>query len=285
MKKAFTLIELLVVIAIIAILAAILFPVFAQAKAAAKKTASLSNVKQNMLGLLMYNGDNDDLFAPVVSWSGPAPAFFGGTPYQPWSWLVLPYMKSTDILQDPQAPSMEAWPAVWNVNTTKALAPQYGLNYQGLSPVTAGTDTAFQITPVSSTSVESPSETVALAAKFSTSEDALGASGTYWAGAGSWTTVVTVEGPECFTIVPYCFVNWGVGSWYDTDYLNQNKAAGAKTGGVSLRNADRSIVSWVDGHASANSAGQLAKGTNFTFDTAEASVVFTDETLYLWDSK
>ena len=59
-RKAFTLIELLVVIAIIAILAAILFPVFAQAKAAAKSTSDLSNVKQLGLGIVMYAGDADD---------------------------------------------------------------------------------------------------------------------------------------------------------------------------------------------------------------------------------
>jgi prepilin-type N-terminal cleavage/methylation domain-containing protein len=60
MNKAFTLIELLVVIAIIAILAAILFPVFAQAKVAAKKTTSISNQKQINLALVMYAGDYDD---------------------------------------------------------------------------------------------------------------------------------------------------------------------------------------------------------------------------------
>ena len=59
-KKAFTLIELLVVIAIIAILAAILFPVFAQAKESAKKTQDLSNLKQFGLASIMYAGDYDD---------------------------------------------------------------------------------------------------------------------------------------------------------------------------------------------------------------------------------
>ncbi len=62
MKKAFTLIELLVVIAIIAILAAILFPVFAQAKSAAKKSVSISNQKQQGLALIMYAGDYDDTY-------------------------------------------------------------------------------------------------------------------------------------------------------------------------------------------------------------------------------
>lgn len=58
--KAFTLIELLVVIAIIAILAAILFPVFAQAKKAAKKTTCITQSKQIGLAMMMYLGDNDD---------------------------------------------------------------------------------------------------------------------------------------------------------------------------------------------------------------------------------
>jgi prepilin-type N-terminal cleavage/methylation domain-containing protein len=61
-KHGFTLVELLVVIAIIAILARILFPVFAQAKQAAKKTSSLSNIRQIGLAAQMYATDNDDVF-------------------------------------------------------------------------------------------------------------------------------------------------------------------------------------------------------------------------------
>ncbi len=85
-RKAFTLIELLVVIAIIAILAAILFPVFAQAKAAAKKTQDLSNVKQIATASIMYSGDYDDTF--VANGEGMLPAGSGGwAPLQPWTGL------------------------------------------------------------------------------------------------------------------------------------------------------------------------------------------------------
>jgi prepilin-type N-terminal cleavage/methylation domain-containing protein len=69
-NRAFTLIELLVVIAIIAILAAILFPVFAQAKAAAKNAQTISNIKQLGLGVQLYIGDSDDVLRAALHSTG-----------------------------------------------------------------------------------------------------------------------------------------------------------------------------------------------------------------------
>jgi len=99
MRKAFTLIELLVVIAIIAILAAILFPVFAQAKEAAKKSACLSNMKQLGIALTLYEGDNDDAL-PQTSWEMPT-----GVTYQThWSYFIQPYAKNLGIFVCPSDP-------------------------------------------------------------------------------------------------------------------------------------------------------------------------------------
>jgi prepilin-type N-terminal cleavage/methylation domain-containing protein len=100
-NRAFTLIELLVVIAIIAILAAILFPVFAQAKDAAKKTQSLSNVKQLALSQIMYAGDSDDVFVPVATDDTQC---FDGIDYDcSWMSRVQPYVKSIRLFYSPNS--------------------------------------------------------------------------------------------------------------------------------------------------------------------------------------
>ncbi len=96
LRRAFTLIELLVVIAIIAILAAILFPVFAQAKMAAKKSNDLSHLKQDVLANIMYLNDNDDVHMAFV-YSDSDTVDLG--PH--WADRLQPYSKSKDIFSDP----------------------------------------------------------------------------------------------------------------------------------------------------------------------------------------
>lgn len=101
-RPGFTLIELLVVIAIIAILAAILFPVFARAREAARKTACTSNVRQLGMGMMQYVQDNDELFPPRM----PNPAAGAAFPCKPcrtidWRGYVMPYIKNTGLFRCP----------------------------------------------------------------------------------------------------------------------------------------------------------------------------------------
>jgi prepilin-type N-terminal cleavage/methylation domain-containing protein len=122
MKRAFTLIELLVVIAIIAILAAILFPVFAQAKESAKKTSAISNAKQLATSVIMYTADYDDNFPSAYSWDDGigwlwnygigVPAGWEGVPAwtigdaNQWMNSTQPYRKNLDLVSAPGMPKL-----------------------------------------------------------------------------------------------------------------------------------------------------------------------------------
>src|SRR5436189_4141171 len=106
-NRAFTLIELLVVIAIIAILAAILFPVFAKAKEAAKKTVCVSNSSQMAKATLMYMGDNDER-VPLRNYENCNNVTCTGShnpPNSVWILLVQPYVNDLKFSRCPADPN------------------------------------------------------------------------------------------------------------------------------------------------------------------------------------
>lgn len=137
-QKGFTLIELLVVIAIIAILAAILFPVFAQARAAARQTSCISNVKQVGLGAMMYAQDYDETY-PRMDNNGSA--LYGETGGRPPDWdnmtldpagleaskvgffgVIQPYLKNYKIGECPEVGASK-WQQI--------VAGGFGINWGG----------------------------------------------------------------------------------------------------------------------------------------------------------
>jgi prepilin-type N-terminal cleavage/methylation domain-containing protein/prepilin-type processing-associated H-X9-DG protein len=121
-RGGFTLIELLVVIAIIAILAAILFPVFAQAREKARQASCLSNTKQISLGIMQYAQDYDDTL-PVAGYN----AQNRGR----WQYQIYPYVKNSQVFTCPNAP-LSRWipptnPAALGTSDRGGYGWNYGL--------------------------------------------------------------------------------------------------------------------------------------------------------------
>ena len=118
-RRGFTLIELLVVIAIISILAAILFPVFARARANARRASCQSNLKQIGLGVLMYTQDYDERFLPARSAMAEAPPFTAWqSGYWEWAHLIYPYTKNSAIFRCPDGDGVDV-----------GYRRNYGVNY------------------------------------------------------------------------------------------------------------------------------------------------------------
>jgi prepilin-type N-terminal cleavage/methylation domain-containing protein len=250
-RSGFTLIELLVVIAIIAILAAILFPVFAQAKAAAKKTAALSNIKQVGLGTLMYINDQDGTY-PMglgVDWWVPRD---GG-----WTVDTQPYMKSYALLLDPSDPKSKATWDTWMRDIPEILPISFAangamkwtpeLNSWAVYGVMGLMQTSWiQRNVANESAITRPAETIAFAGRFA-GNNTYG-NGTYmpgvdwwdWAGSGG-APGLTPDGADVdLTGRPR------TGAPYTTSATwNKND----KFGGVSTIYGDQTPYVFSDGHA------------------------------------
>ena len=124
-SSGFTLIELLVVIAIIAILAAILFPVFAKAREKARGTACTSNLKQLSIGLAQYTQDYDEFF-PCGKYQAAGAGANGG---QGWAGQVFSYVKSQNIFVCPDDPTLPATNfSIMSYEYNQLLDSKYGNN-------------------------------------------------------------------------------------------------------------------------------------------------------------
>ena len=171
-RNAFTLIELLVVIAIIAILAAILFPVFAQAREKARSASCLSNEKQIGLGLMMYTQDYDETYPTAYFYKNNTATTNGGSTggYVHFTAMIHPYIKNEQVWLCPSDPSRGIRPdnppcANWLDLTTigcEAQVPR--LSYipnSAILPRKRGPQDAPNI--VSIAAVDAPADVIAIA--------------------------------------------------------------------------------------------------------------------------
>ena len=287
-KRGFTLIELLVVIAIIAILAAILFPVFAQAREQARKTSCLSNEKQWGTAVAMYTQDYDEQLNPPWNCGAPLLRDNGSVyrTYKPWTALVQPYVKN---IQMGLCPDQGDQSLANSGNNRPLLYSGYGWNegylskYQGTDTNACGYD---QWNGIALAQIARSANTVAF----------LDFTGVDWSSAAHssvWVPVSDMVDPpiNCYaggnthcdaytsgwTGLPdsltagYDYPGYGGASF-------RHNGSGWKSATLPDGGAN---VSFCDGHSKFFKAGALLGGTNFV--AGQAGTKVTDTNLYMWD--
>jgi prepilin-type N-terminal cleavage/methylation domain-containing protein/prepilin-type processing-associated H-X9-DG protein len=260
MRRGFTLIELLVVIAIIAILAAILFPVFARAREKARQASCQSNAKQIGLGILMYVQDYDETMPCCTTW--------GNTQLWTWDWhkdftwaqAIHPYVKNWQVHVCPsdvnahQGAGTSGQELEWNLG----LSTDYGLNYMYLSPMN-GTPCPFW-KGIKLSRVGRPAQCIMIVDSI---WDMVGGAPS---GGGNW----YVEAPS------YCRST--TGCWYGG--WNLNPSSWMCYGGVWPRHNGMANVGFTDGHVKSLNIPAIAAGSNALVSPGNAGV--TDWNLYIW---
>jgi type II secretory pathway pseudopilin PulG len=276
------LIELLVVIAIIAILAAILFPVFAQAKASAKRAASLSNAKQIDLAMIMYGADYDDNMPVFISGHYGNITNNTADPARTKTWveLVQPYIQNYQLYADPtrgdaggffNGPPTGATPPRTLVN--QGAFPMYGYNYLFLSPwplcdIAEGR---------SFTQAEDAAQTVMVTeSEYFGQDPSLG--------------YFQVNAPGMWPIIAphliYCIVYHGGGGFMSGNWSRLNPAPVGPIEAQAYMTADGSNTGFTDGHAKYLKAPALAAGTDYMTvagTNANFGAAIIDRNTYIWN--
>jgi len=287
-RRAFTLIELLVVIAIIAILAAILFPVFAQAKEAAKKTACLSQSKQNNLAMIGYSTDYED-FTPPVNGCDWGSAQYGTINCTTYPYITQPYTKNWMIHRTPGDQAGEAEYGLMPddsgpcTNTADkgvcyGWRSSYGYNFLYLSPPSISTGVSGRPLTQSSATIGNPANTVMTVTSI---WDRTGA-GTP-KGGGNW----AVNAPCIYNTTGTGYAVPATQFYYLAtslpgkmwDYTNNASATQFGYTYPFFTGHTTVNTSYADGHVKGQRIGDLVKGCNVT------SMVITDYDLYQWDLK
>lgn len=301
-KQGFTLIELLVVIAIIAILAAILFPVFAQAREKARSASCESNLKQQTLGILQYMQDYDDMMviahnctqAPEAEYCSPS---YGPPSEIDWPDAIQPYLKNWQVFRCPSAEidPYNIWgnapygnpPLNYGGPNNWQVLPSYAFNIDYLNPdyqclgqyeipgagppiPPTGTTGPFGY-PVSDNQIQEPAATVLLV----DAKEMASSAGFYES------NIVDAPASDTSAVNACGYGGWGTDSYGDTG----GGLTGIPNTSTELfdpRHTGGGNVAFCDGHVKWYTPGGLAAGTNWHKGILMENVYITDLSQYLW---
>lgn len=235
-RRGFTLIELLVVVAIIALLAAILFPVFGRARENARRSSCSANVKQILLGLIQYTQDFDERFPPTYFYNS-------ATVNANWSQFVQPYVKSSDIFRCPSDLNTGVSSTYANPAPNGLIAPfhtSYAANFQiGGNAFSPATDTLNYGEPLI-TGIVQPSATVYVTDGTTVVGPSFAGSPTTWATKANGSILFSKPGNAAIFAADSVNPDWG---------------------GPNPRHLGMSNVGFVDGHVKAMRAEKWYRST------------------------
>ena len=279
LRNAFTLIELLVVIAILAILAALLFPVFAQARAKARQATCASSFKQQATSIFLYQQDFDELM-PLV-YSTDASVTNSSPPATIMHQSLTAYLKNTQVYACPSDPASEEQRLTVDTpppTTTQqrefnlGLKDNFGINWQYLSPAIWNDATGYSSRPTPFAKIGSSAQTI-LAADSVWGRDDSG--DPYGGGVGAvdmpcWYYSDGTDSPPYADQYRYWQGGWNPG---------QPKASSVY-GHVWPWHGDFVTVAFCDGHVKALTINALTAGCDLQDDS---NGYITDREKYLWD--